>query len=224
MYQRISITLLFVAAIVPGVSQKPYTACPKNYRLELENDWVRVSRAMFAPGDKLPVHDHPARPTVFVYLSDGGPIRFTHVQPQFTVERPAVREGAIRFHTGAKETHVVEYLGAEPSEYLRIELKTERPDKKPQHIRIAADDQTPFENSQIRISRPACAAHQLCAPREYPAVVVRLNDRSVSWAQKGDAGKIESDETSRQVRVELKTRPESYSQRKASMGSMRDAR
>lgn len=224
MYHSISITVLLIAASGTGVSQNPFTTCPKNYRLEFENDWVSVSRAMFVPGDKLPVHDHPARPAVCVYLTNGGPIRFTHVQPPFTVERPAVREGAIRFHTGAKETHVVEYLGAAPSEYLGIELKTDRPDKKTQHIRIAADDQRSFENSQLRISRSTCSAREQCAPLEYPAVLVRLNDRSFSWAESGGAVKNESDETARQIRVELKTQPESYSQRKASIGSMRDAR
>src|SRR5437016_11952360 len=148
MYQHNILKLLLAAAICAGMAQNPYTVRPKNYRLELENDWVRVSRAMFAPGDKLPVRDHPARPTVFVYLTDGGAIRFTHIQPEFTAERPRVREGGIRFHTGAKETHVVEYLGDAPSEYLRIELKTEWPEKKSQHVRMAPDDLKPFENSQ----------------------------------------------------------------------------
>jgi hypothetical protein len=205
------IAALSAAIILPGVAQNPYTVSPKNYRLEFENDWVSVSRAMFAPGDKLPVHDHPARPAVYVYLTDGGPIRFTHIQPQFTVERPPVKAGGIRFHTGAKETHVVEYLGSDPSEYLRIELKTDRPDKKPQHIRIAADDQRPFENSQIRISRSTCEAHRQCAQLEYPAVIVRLNDRTVSWTEKSGVIKNDTDETSQEIRVELKTQPAAQS-------------
>src|SRR5437016_4772055 len=110
--------------------------------------WFASIPSVGAPVVLLPVHDHPARPTVFVYLTDGGAIRFTHIQPEFTAERPRVREGGIRFHTGAKETHVVEYLGDAPSEYLRIELKTEWPEKKSQHVRMAPDDLKPFENSQ----------------------------------------------------------------------------
>ena len=100
----------------PLLAQDPFVTAPKNYRLEFENGSVRVSRAMFAPGDKLPVHDHPAYPTVFVYLTDGGPIRFTHIQPSFTMERPAIMKGGIRFHTGAKERHAVEYLGDSASD------------------------------------------------------------------------------------------------------------
>ncbi len=166
------------------MAQSPYTVCPKNYRLELENDWVRVSRAMFAAGDKLPVHDHPAHPTVFVYLTDGGPIRFTHIQPEFNAERPAVREGGIRFHTGAK-----------------------RPEKKSQHVRMAPDDLRPFENSQLRISRFLCASKRECARMEYPGLMVQLNDRTVSWYETGSAIKNESDEASSQIRIELKTKP-----------------
>jgi hypothetical protein len=207
MYHSTKLALLFLSATCAGLGQNPYTACPKNYRLELENDWVRVSRAMFAPGDKLPVHDHPALPTVFVYLTDGGPIRFTHIQPEFTAERPAVSEGGIRFHTGAKEIHVVEYLGDAPSEYLRIELKTERPEKKSQHVRIAPADQKPFENRQLRISKSRCAPKQECAPLEYPGVMVRLNNRAVCWYEAGSAIKNDSDEMARQIRIELKTKP-----------------
>jgi quercetin dioxygenase-like cupin family protein len=208
MYQdNISALLLLFAIIRPAVAQDPFTVCPKNYRLEFENDSVRVSRAMFAPGDKLPVHDHPAYPTVFVYLTDGGPIRFTHIQPVFTVERLAVKAGAIRFHTGATETHIVEYLGSSASEYLRIELKTERPDKTRQHIRIAADDQKPFENSQLRIARSQCAAQQECAGPEHPAVIVWMNDRSVSWQGAGKTFTNTKDEAVKLIRVELKTNP-----------------
>ena len=198
---------LLVAGAFPAMAQDPFIAVPKNYRLEFENDSVRVSRAMFAPGDKLPIHDHPAYPTVFVYLTDGGPIRFTHIQPKFTVERPAVEKGGIRFHTGTKETHVVEYLGDSPSEYLRIELKTERPDKKTQHIRIAPDDRTPFENSQLRISRAQCSATQPCPDPAWPAIIVSLEDRSVWWLEARDIARSERDGTTHQIRVELNTKP-----------------
>lgn len=116
-YHLIVTTILLLgAAACPAAAQNAYETAPRNYRLEFENESVRISRAMFAPGDKLPVHDHPGNPTVFVYMTDGGPIRFTHVKPAFTAERRAVKEGAIRYHTGAKETHIVEYMGDAPSE------------------------------------------------------------------------------------------------------------
>ena len=199
--------LLTAAAACPAAGQNAYETAPRNYRLEFENESVRISRAIFAPGDKLAVHDHPGNPTVFVYLTDGGPIRFTHVEPAFTAERPTVKEGAIRYHTGAKEIHIVEYMGDAPSQYLRIELKTERPEKETQHIRIAADDQTPFENGQLRISRSQCLAQHHCPPAKYPAVIVTLNDHSASWYEAGSAFQNATNETARQIIVELKTKP-----------------
>ena len=207
MYITTKVLAILTAVVFLAGGQDPYAVAPKNYRLEFENDSVRVSRALFAPGDKLPVHNHPANPTVFVYLTDGGPIRFTHVEPAFTVEREAVQAGGIRFHTGATETHIVEYLGDAPSQYLRIELKTERPSKKTQHIRIAADEPGPFENGQLRISRFQCPAQSQCAAPEFRAVVVTLNDRSVAWYEAGQAFRNEGSETARQVRGELKTKP-----------------
>src|ERR1700732_4892986 len=69
MYHGIRTVLLIAAATFPAAAQNPYKVSPKNYRLEFENDWVSVSRAMLAPGDKLPVHDHPARPAVSAYLT-----------------------------------------------------------------------------------------------------------------------------------------------------------
>jgi hypothetical protein len=101
----------------------------------------------------------------------------------------------------------VDYLGDQPSEYLRVELKTERPEKQPQHIRMPADDQKPFENGQLRISRTLCGALQPCAQSAYPSVVVSLNDRSVMWYEAGVVAQNARNESVRLIRVELKTKP-----------------
>ena len=49
-------------AAQPG-SQDPHL--PSNYQLAFENDWVRVVRVRYGPREKLPVHDHSARATVY---------------------------------------------------------------------------------------------------------------------------------------------------------------
>ncbi|MBI4907924.1 MAG: hypothetical protein HY820_30140 [Acidobacteria bacterium] len=197
---------LLLAAMLPlaAVAQNPYTTAPRNYTLELDNDWVRVSRAIYRPGDKLPEHQHPDLPTVFVYLTDGGPVHFSHIHPAFTAKRSPVKKGGIRYHSGSLETHVVEYPGDIESEFLRIELKTERPEKKSEHVRKPPEDRTPFENGQMRISRAVCAPRQACPSTTYPAVIVNLNDRSFAWHTAGAPQKAVSVET---VRIELKTKP-----------------
>src|SRR5450759_3363865 len=77
------ITLLAVA--IMACAQQPYSTLPQNYTLAFENESVRISRVKYSPVDKLPVHSHPSIPTVYVYLTDGGPIRFIHKTPKVTI-------------------------------------------------------------------------------------------------------------------------------------------
>jgi hypothetical protein len=169
------IGLLFLAALAPG--QDPYVTAPKNYKLEFENDYVRVSRAKLQPGDKLPVHSHPGVPTIYVYLDDGGPIRFSHQTPKFTIERPAVKAGAVRFNRNAQiETHEVEYLGTTPTEYFRIELKTV-PAPPHRDARLKLDGDFPWEDTQVRISRAQGKASRMARP----AILVNIREKSFAW-------------------------------------------
>jgi quercetin dioxygenase-like cupin family protein len=88
-----------------------------------ENGCVRVIRVSYAPLEKLPVHDHPDKPTVYVYLNDSGPVRFSHVgEDPFSLVRPAEKAGTFRYSPGRLEKHEVENLGHVPSEFLRVEL------------------------------------------------------------------------------------------------------
>lgn len=178
-------------------AQDPYTVAPKNYHLEFENPYVRVSRVSYRPGDKLAVHDHPALPTIYIYTTDGGPILFGHQEFQ-AIRRPEVKAWQIRFNRGNKETHTTEYLGDAPSEYLRIELKTERVEIPRRDVRMPADNAAPFENAMLKIERVACPP---CLPAAHAAVIVNTEDRSVHWVMAG--GNLPG----RQIRVELKTPP-----------------
>lgn len=47
----------------------PPTIDPKHYKVEFENDQVRVVRAKMVAGDKIPLHEH-ALPRVLVHLTD----------------------------------------------------------------------------------------------------------------------------------------------------------
>lgn len=176
-------------------AQDPFRVSPENYKLEFDNKLVRVSRVSYRPGDKLPVHDHPALPTVYIYVTDGGPILFGH-QEFAAIRRPAVKAGGIRFNRGNKETHTTEYLGDAPSEYVRVELKIDPLEKPRRDVRIPPDDNTPFENPQLRIERADCGP---CTALDHPAVVVTLDDRRVRWVDG------EPPPPGRQIRVILKT-------------------
>jgi hypothetical protein len=179
-------TFALMLAIAPGaaLAQDPYQIAPQNYRLEFENQHTRVSRATLRPGDRIPVHDHPAHSTVYVYLTDGGPARFSHETPKFSIERAAVKAGGIRINQGMKETHQVEYLGSAASEYLRIELKS-NPTLPRRTTRLAPDDPGPFENEKFRIRRVSCPAASSRCVAEFPSVVVSIDARAALWVAPG---------------------------------------
>ena len=173
----------WIAVVVHALAQDSYTTLPKNYNLEFENEFVRVSRVRFAPGDRLPVHSHPSIPTVYVYLTDGGAIRFIHKTPVFPLERPAVKAGGVRFNRNARvETHEVEYLGDGASEYLRIELKT-APGPPHRDARLRGDADFPWEDPQLRIA----SIHGRPARPSRPAILVNISQRSFTWFDPGSA-------------------------------------
>jgi hypothetical protein len=132
-----------------------------------------------------------------------------------TVTRPAVKAGAIRFAHSAPETHSVEYLGDEPTEYVRIELRTEPLDTPIRNIRIPpplldlgkSAVLNAFENGQVRILRVVCAARDDCPASQNPddpAIVTIMTGPekgTVRWSPATYKGPLE------EVRVELKTEP-----------------
>jgi len=203
-----------------AAAEDAYRVAPGNYHFVFENQWARASRVTFRPGDKLPVHQHPPTPTtVYVYVTDGGPIRFSHVTGDnvagLNIVRKPVLAGGIRFAHGAPETHTVEYLGDAPTEYARIELRTEPIDRPVRDVRLPPepDDLSKssrsvrFENGQVRIVQVTCAAGQACPAAgnaSEPAVVVIMSGPhrgDIEWSPAPAQGPLE------QIRIELKSKP-----------------
>jgi hypothetical protein len=105
-------------------AQNPLLALPGNYRLVTENETVRVIHVRYGEHQKLPVHSHSEYPTVYIYLTDSGPVRFSHVEKHaFAIVRPPAMAGTFRVSPGRLEMHEVENLGAIPTEFLRVEMK-----------------------------------------------------------------------------------------------------
>ena len=151
---------------------------PSDATLEFDNSLVRIVRVRYRPHQKIAMHDHPAAPTIFVYVTDGGRLRIGH-QGEEPAIRPPVKAGAIRFQHAVAERHFVEELDGVASEYLCLELKTQPSDQPPADVRRAPDDRAPFESSTLRILRVTCPAHGTCpasAHPEDPAIVVTGQD------------------------------------------------
>ena len=169
--------LIFLLALLVGLIQNLHAQASKTlladaYKTEFENEYVKVQRVHYAPHIKLPEHDHPAFATAYVYLNDAGPVVYKHIGVSYgAVTRPPVKAGGFRLYKGVKETHEVESLSDVPSDFLRIEFKTEVGKDvngfRGKYFRedVSAGEnyqKIQFENDQVRITRLVCAAGKSC--------------------------------------------------------------
>ena len=92
--------LLLGLGFVPlaAAAQDPLVTLPSNYRSIFDNADVAVIRAHYGPHEKIPVHDHTAFSTIFVYLNDSGQVRIDHAEDGKvdSVVRPPTVKGAYR--------------------------------------------------------------------------------------------------------------------------------
>jgi len=108
--------LLAVLCAAPAYAQDPVKADPKHYKVEFENDQVRVLRISYAPGEKSVMHEHPA--SVAVFLTDAS-ARFT--LPDGKTEDMAVKAGSTDWDAGGK--HLPQSTSTQPFELILVELK-----------------------------------------------------------------------------------------------------
>lgn len=201
---KVAIGLLAAGVLVAstGFAQDAYSVAPQAYRKQFENDLVRVTRVHYAPHEQLTEHSHPARPTIYVYLKDGGPVLFKHEHGEsgaMAATRPATQAGAYRIALGRNETHVVDNQSDLPSDFLQVELKTEI-DPKTFNGRRFRDPATANQNSttvefdtpQIRIVRVNCIAPTACgsaaAALANVALQVATGTGDTSWVQPHSTG------------------------------------
>jgi hypothetical protein len=151
---------------VTSLAQDPFKVAPQAYKLQFENEWVKVTRVHYAPHEKLPAHEHTLTASAYVYLNDGGPVVFNHIDKDYgAVTRPATKAGSFRLYRGLQELHEVENKSDLPSDFLRIEFKTEPVNEKGLKGRFHREEypagenfqKVQFENEQIRITRLVCA-------------------------------------------------------------------
>ncbi len=96
--------------------QDPVQVDPKHYKVELENDRVRVLRISYGPGEKSVMHGHPA--LVGVFLTDGH-FRFTY--PDGKTEEIEGKAGQVMSYDAF--AHLPENLSDRPFEAIAVELK-----------------------------------------------------------------------------------------------------
>lgn len=192
---------IVIATLCPArmIAQNPTVAFPENYRAVMDNADVTVLRVHYGPHETVGMHDHSDHPTVYVYLNDSGPVRFTHAEG-FTVIRPPTHTGAYRVSPGRREQHSVENLSEIPSDYLRVELKKVPLGTLKHEFRKSAPDtmvrgtKLEYKTSVLGIERVVCKAGAICALPEAaaPSVLVAFTPSMLLEPEKATAFPIES--------------------------------
>lgn len=111
-------TLLFALILLTGYSfaQDAAKVDPKHYKVEFENDEVRVLRITYGPGEKSVMHSHPEG--VVVFLTDGS-TRFT--LPDGNSVDSKVKAGDVIWTP--ETSHQPENTGKKSFEVIQIEMK-----------------------------------------------------------------------------------------------------
>jgi quercetin dioxygenase-like cupin family protein len=110
----LGILLLFA---VPAFAQDATVVDSDHYKVEFENDQVRVLRITYGPGEKSVMHWHPD--AIAVNLTDN---TFQMHAPDGTSEEYSAKKGDVSWTEAV--THLPENLTNEAAEVILIEFKT----------------------------------------------------------------------------------------------------
>ena len=106
----------FLFSIGTAKAQDAVKADPKHYKVELENDDVRVLRIHYEPGEKSVMHEHPKG--VVVFLTD---YQVKFIVPSGEEIPVSGKAGQVIWNDGDK--HLPENTGKKALEVIQIEMK-----------------------------------------------------------------------------------------------------
>ncbi|MDO8550709.1 MAG: cytoplasmic protein [Ignavibacteria bacterium] len=119
MKQLLSIfTVLFAVILLSGYSfaQDAVKVDPKHYKVEFENDQIRVLRITYGPKEKSVMHEHPNAVAIFLTDING---KFT--LPDGTTQDNKSKAGMTLWTPAGK--HLPENVGDKPFELILVEMK-----------------------------------------------------------------------------------------------------
>ncbi len=96
--------------------QDPVKVDPKHYKVELENEQVRVLRVNYGAHEKSEMHSHPDSVAIFLNVVH---CRFTF--PDGKTEEHRFRAGETLYSPAG--SHLPENLGGQPIDVIIVELK-----------------------------------------------------------------------------------------------------
>jgi len=196
-----AVTALTMAA---AAAQDPTKTLPEHYKVQFENDWVKVVSVHYPAGAKLPDHTHSAGTTLYVYLNDSDAVTFRHSGNNTrAVTRPPVKAGNVRIAAGPEEHHTAENAAATPSDFLRIWFKTGDGGVRNLRQRLtrgnyqAGENVTDqqYSNKQMRVSRLIVVQHdEIMFTAKEPALLIEIPSGRERWIEPGEAVRLENHE------------------------------
>ena len=105
-----------LAQLAGGAKADPVKADAKHYKVEFENESVRVLRISYAPGEKSVMHYHPN--AVAVYLTDG---KTRMTTPDGKSQEMPAKAGSANWT--AAGSHLPQNTGDKRLELILVELK-----------------------------------------------------------------------------------------------------
>jgi len=109
--------LIVIFSSASAAAQDAAKVDSDHYKVEFENDEVRILRIHYDPGEKSVMHEHPDG--VVVFLTEDGKTKFT--LPDGTTQETTSSAGVAVWSPAGK--HLPENSGDKPVEAILIELK-----------------------------------------------------------------------------------------------------
>lgn len=113
----LALVVFALGCVGSAYAQDMVKVAPKNCKVLVDNDQVRVIEVTLKPGDKLPMHSHPAN---VVYIVNGGKTKTTLADGKVTEEER--KAGEARWSEAI--THSNENIGTTTTKALVVELKS----------------------------------------------------------------------------------------------------
>ena len=185
------LTTMFAGVWYVASGQASSTPLPANYQTTFENSDVLVMHVLYGPHEFVPMHDHSAYPTVFVYLTNSGEIDLKHDGSNgFTAQREPTEAGAFRIAPGMAERHSVTSLSDTDSVFLRVELKQVPPatvksvfrEETPLHL--VPGTRIEYQDQGLRIERILCTPDKECtvSPENERSLLVAIGATRIGTA------------------------------------------
>jgi len=112
----VAIAVAFACVSAPGMAQDIAKTAPKNVKVLLDNEHVRVLEIQLAPGEKTGMHSHPENVLYFMTDSKG-----KSTLSDGTSKVMESKAGEARWSEAV--THDVENVGKTTTKVLQVELK-----------------------------------------------------------------------------------------------------